>query len=425
LSGTLQYYGNPGSLHQTAYLNASLDVIFSTSGTKALTAIYSGDANYSAVTTPSADNVSVFYPPNVTLSASATSVSSGSTVILTAQADAGVKSPSPTGTFTFSGPNGVLTGNQTISTTKDSSGNAVLQATLSTIVNSAEIVNVQYSGDTNFFGSFANSIFITVPDFSLIPTFGNPNVTAGQPLAVTLNVEDDYGFNGTVSNFSCSGLPPETTCTFSPSSVTGSGSTTITIQTTPVGQLRKKLSADNNHAPQWPAQSVGVLLAACLFAASMRNRHSGLIALFVCALLIGLPSCGGGGGGGGTPPPVNNPAPSISSLLPSELAAGSTDTTLIINGSGFIPSSSVLFNGAARGDTFISQNQLSIQLGASDLVSMGALPVQVSNSTPGGGQSPVVNLNVVSGTPTGNFPVTVTASGATFTHSITFTLTVQ
>jgi hypothetical protein len=141
--------------------------------------------------------------------------------------------------------------------------------------------------------------------------------------------------------------------------------------------------------------------------------------------MIGLPSCGGGGGGGSNPPPVNNPTPSISSLVPPALAAGSASQTLTINGSNFIPSSSVLFNGATNGATFISQNQLTIQIGSSDLVSMGARPVQVTNSAPGGGQSPVVNFNVVSGTPTGNFPVTVTASGATFTHSITFTLTVQ
>jgi len=420
---TASYSGTAGSRFQGASLTAYFQPTFTTSGTKTITASYNGDSNYSTSASP-ATSVSVLYPTTETITSSAQAVSAGTTVTLTALVDTTQKNLPPTGTFTFYSTNGVLNANPTITQVTDSSGYSALQATLTVTIASTIDFSFHYSGDSNYVGNQSNDIQITVPDFYMSP-FGNVNMSAGQSQQVTLNILDLYGFNGTVSNFSCSGLPPETTCTFTPSSITGSGSTTITIQTAPLGQPGKRASVNNSHSPQWPAQGIAVLIAACVIGASVRNRQGGVLALLIFAVLVGLPSCGGGAGGGGTTPPANNPTPSISSLAPPELAAGSTNTTLIINGSGFIPSSSVLFNGAARGDTYISQNQLSIQLGSSDLVSIGALPVQVSNSAPGGGQSPAVNLNVVSGTPTGNFAVTVTASGASFTHSITFTLTVQ
>jgi hypothetical protein len=424
LPGTPQYSFSAGSGNQPAFLNATLDVNFSTAGSKSITAAYSGDANYAASSTPSGYNVNVFYPIGVTLSASSTNVSSGATVLLTAQADAGLKSPTPTGTFTFTDQNGVIGGAQTITTTKDSSGNAVLQATINATVTSAELIYVQYSGDNNFFGS-NSQVFITVPDFGLSSSSLYPTVVAGQPLTLTININDEYGFTGTVNNFTCAGLPAETSCTFSPSSITGSGSVTLNIQTQAVGNARKKVVAADHQAPRWPAQGLAILLAAVIVGVSVRHRQSTFLALLLCALLIGLPSCGGGSGGNSTTTTVNNPAPSISSLAPAALAAGSTSSTLTINGSGFISSSEVIFGGVGRQTTYISSSQLSIQLNPSDLMSMGTFPVNISNPTPGGGQSPAVNFNVVSGTPTGSFPVTITATGAGFTHSANFALQVQ
>lgn len=87
--------------------------------------------------------------------------------------------------------------------------------------------------------------------------------------------------------------------------------------------------------------------------------------------------------------------------------------------------SSVTYNGVAHTATYTSSTQLSISLGASDLATTGNFPVVVTNPAPGGGSSSPTNFNVVTGTPTGSFTVTVTATSGTLIHNTTFTLTVQ
>jgi hypothetical protein len=94
---------------------------------------------------------------------------------------------------------------------------------------------------------------------------------------------------------------------------------------------------------------------------------------------------------------VNNPVPSILGLSPSSLVAGSPGQSLAINGSGFVSTSSVKFNGTAYSTTFVSSNQLSISLSAVDLELAGTYPVVVTNPTPGGGSSGSANLSVTNG----------------------------
>jgi hypothetical protein len=426
LPGTPQYNGYPGSGSGgsgTAFLNASLDVTFSTSGSRSITATYSGDGNYSGSTNSVPLSVSALYPTTETISSNATIVSPGSSVTLTALVDTGVKNLSPTGTITFYGSPNPITGTPTLKAITDSSGFSALQATLTIVINTSEYVSVGYSGDSNYFGGSSDQLSIGVPDFSISPASGSVTVSQGQSQPLTLNVSALNGFTGIVSNFACSGLPPETTCTFSPTSVTGSGSTIVTFTTTPVGQIRKGISALHN-APRWPLQGWAALLVVGVIGASGRKRQSGLIALVICALLLTVPSCGGAGGGGGGGS-TNNPIPAISSISPGSMAAGSTSQQLTINGSGFMSSSNVSFNGSTRQTNFISASQLYVELYPPDLVSTGTLPVLVTNPSPGGGSSKTVDFNVVTGTPTGFFPLTVTATGGSFTHTASFTLYVQ
>src|SRR6185312_14860516 len=110
---------------------------------------------------------------------------------------------------------------------------------------------------------------------------------------------------------------------------------------------------------------------------------------FVTAFL--LSSCGGGGNGGGgsntQPPPSNNPTPSVTSISPSTTTAGATATTVTVNGSGFIQTSTVQWNQSARPTTFVNATQLQAAVTAADLASAGTAQVTVVNPTPGGGTS--------------------------------------
>ena len=92
-----------------------------------------------------------------------------------------------------------------------------------------------------------------------------------------------------------------------------------------------------------------------------------------------------GAPGGGT---GNNPVPSITSLNPSSATAGGPAFTLTVNGSGFISSSVVNFNGSARTTTFVSATQIKASILASDIATSGTGNVTVTNPSPGGGTTP-------------------------------------
>jgi hypothetical protein len=225
-------------------------------------------------------------------------------------------------------------------------------------------------------------------------------------------------------------LPAEATCSFSPSSVTGSGSTTVTITTAAIGQSRRALLRRASVDGRGPVDRRGTGLLAtillplfgiCLIGIPAWRRKGGAtLALLVVALLVVLPSCGGGGATQQT-----NPVPAITSLSPTQQAAGSAAETLTVTGTGFITSSTVTYNGVQHTATVTSATQLSIGLTSTDLAAQGSFPVIVTNPSPGGGASNSSPFTVTSGTPTGTFNVTVTATSGTLQHTTTFTLTVQ
>ena len=75
------------------------------------------------------------------------------------------------------------------------------------------------------------TLVVTVPDFSLSATPASQTIVNGGSASYTATVAALNGYTGTVS-FSVSGLPAGATATFSPASVTNSGSSTLAITTT-------------------------------------------------------------------------------------------------------------------------------------------------------------------------------------------------
>ena len=118
------------------------------------------------------------------------------------------------------------------------------------------------------------------------------------------------------------------------------------------------------------------------------SRHVPALPFGIIVLLAG---CGGNSTSGNQ---SNNPMPAISSLSPSSLPIGSAAQALTINGSGFVSSSTVTFNGVSRAATYLSSSQLTIGLTSADLSTAGNYPVAVSNPGPGGGNSAAVNFKV-------------------------------
>lgn len=72
---------------------------------------------------------------------------------------------------------------------------------------------------------------VTAPDFTLTLTPPTYSIIAGGTATYTVNVAALNGFSGTV-NLAATGLPSGASPTFSPASITGSGTSTLTITTT-------------------------------------------------------------------------------------------------------------------------------------------------------------------------------------------------
>ena len=85
---------------------------------------------------------------------------------------------------------------------------------------------------------------------------------------------------------------------------------------------------------------------------------------------------------------IPNPAPSVDSISPNAANSGEVVRSIMINGSGFVPSSVAKINGANRVTTFIDENNLLMQVNAGDTYRTdGGFYVTVWNRAPGGGYS--------------------------------------
>ena len=122
---------------------------------------------------------------------------------------------------------------------------------------------------------------------------------------------------------------------------------------------------------------------------------------------------------------TNNPVPSISTILPGSATAGSGGFTLTVNGMNFVTTSQVTFNGVAENTTFVSANQLTATINASDIATVGSVPVTVVNPAPGGGtsNSAMFTINAVMNNPVPAItllaPASATAGSAGFTLTVT------
>jgi len=147
-----------------------------------------------------------------------------------------------------------------------------------------------------------------------------------------------------------------------------------------------------------------------------------------CIVAGGLLCSCGGGSTTPPPPPTQNPAPAIQSISPTSAAAGTGGFTLTITGSGFLSSSTVSWNGAARQAALGGSSQLTIAVASADLNASGTASITVTNPAPGGGQtstdftiSPPAAPLLTSVSPntfgSGSGPIPLTLTGTNFVMS--------
>lgn len=309
-TGTINLTDNGAPLDLGAYSLNSLgaledQLIQLPPGSHSIVATYSGDNSFSN-SKSNPDPVSVTKAATTTsLTANTTSVSAGSSVILTAVVSTQSSGVAPSGTVQFMNGSTPISGQVTYAPTDGFSiTTAQLQALLSAVLPSTAKISATYAGDSNYTSSVSAPVTITItPGFAVSADPASVTIASpGQSATSALTVTPGGGFTGTI-NLSCS-VPSTMTgasCSISPSSLTTSGSATLTVVTT-AAQAGMALF----QFPDWFLGG-GCALLACLALLSLIDRRRLRLA-FAMALILLVATCIGCGGGGqqgaSAPPPI-------------------------------------------------------------------------------------------------------------------------
>ena len=173
---------------------------------------------------------------------------------------------------------------------------------------SSHQITARYSGDQNYIPSRAFlQEAVVIPDFTLSDSLGSAgNIVIGAPgqssAPVTLTISGTNGYNGTIafSPASCVITPAGSlsSCSFSPSSITGSGSTQLVINTTAPQTSGTPSSRFGLDGRKLPPIAVCLLLLLTLGIFKKQRRFSLAFGSVILLALLGLWACGGGNSGG-------------------------------------------------------------------------------------------------------------------------------
>ena len=193
-------------------------------------------------------------------------------------------------------------GSTTLATVALSGGSAAYTTSSFDTVGT-QMITASYSGDANTAASSAalsqvvNAAVVLVPGGSGGTTL---TVQSGQTGSVPINVTGAAGFSGTIT-FACSGLPANASCSFSPASITVSGTSAVSTSLSVNTAASTTTSPLRQHPDTGPGTvAFGLGLAGLALFWPIRRKGGRLWAMLACTLAftaLGLTGCGGGGSG--------------------------------------------------------------------------------------------------------------------------------
>ncbi len=303
--GATQVASAPVALVGTAYVATATNVTLANATSHSLTAVYSGDTTYAPSTSAAISITSNASPAAITLTANTTMGEAGQSIALTARVTGSTFSGVvPTGSVTFFLGGTTPSALATIGLGFSGPGVATATYTTTGLPAGTQTVYAVYSGDGNFSAVTSNSITLGLSDFSVTFSPAVITLTSGQTGTTTASVNLVGAGSNTIS-LACT--PPANTsigCSFSPSTLSAGGATTLTV-TTVAHKLQPTQSASLR-----TGVLAGVSFAALLcFFLPGRTRHrlpTLLLVLLACILTANL-GCGSSdlthpiSGTGGTP----------------------------------------------------------------------------------------------------------------------------
>jgi hypothetical protein len=181
--------------------------------------------------------------------------------------------------------------------------NGVAAFGVSSLAAGTHALTAVYKGNGTYEGSTSAVLeqVITQPiagDFAVNISPGARTVLRGTKTTVAVTVTSEGGFSGTVA-LSCSGLPEESSCAFTPETISGSGGSRLTIATADWHPGKAARSTGSSSG----AAAGGLMLGFVMVLLPRRWKRRGfyLVCLGLIAMGAGV-GCGGLKLVGGTPP---------------------------------------------------------------------------------------------------------------------------
>jgi hypothetical protein len=274
-------------------------------GMTTLSAKYNGDQNYSS-STSAPISINAFRSSTFAVTSSNLTIQQSTSVTFTATLTPTLSGgPAITGTIQFSS-NIVSAPLCTVSVS-----NAQAQCTTSALPLGLNDIFANYSGDSNY---APNNTEIQEevnagPDFSVVANPASITIAKpGKPGSTSLTLSAMNGLTGSFNLVpQCAGLPSESTCSVSPTSITFSSTMTtanvmLTISTTAPSSIapNRRLRSPGAGNRIGTAIAIGLLaLSSLLGMLRTRRKFEFVLAATVLAALLTFAACGGGGGGGG------------------------------------------------------------------------------------------------------------------------------
>jgi uncharacterized membrane protein len=334
--------------------------------------------NFSISVSPGTQTITAGSSTTYTVSANAINGFSGSVTLSTGTLPAGVSA-------TFS-PNTIAAGSSSTMTVNTTSATA------------AGSYSLTVNGTSGSLTSSANPspILIVNPvasDFSVAATPSSRTVTVGASTTYTFSTTAINGFTGSVS-LSASGLPTGATSAFSPTSITGSGSSTLTVTTassTPAGTYTLTLTGVSGSLTH--STTVTLVVQATSFSLAV-SPSSVTTAIGSSATYTVTTTAINGFNGVVTLSVVTPPSNSSASFSPATITGSGSSTLTITTTGNTLPGSYTFTIKATSGSLTVTKTATLIVTGAN--FTLSASP-QTETVTAGGSTTYTVKAAGVSG----------------------------
>jgi hypothetical protein len=198
-------------------------------------------------------------------------------------------------------------------------------------------ITAVYGGNTDFTGSTSSSLIETVtsPDYAVAVNPTSMTIKQGATGSAVFTVTPVGGFSQAVQ-FSCSGLPANATCAFSPMSVTPSGAS-ITSTLTIATDIRTSSLIDTRTGPLLALALHSGQIGVCglLWCAFRRKKLSARLSRLSLVILVSMALLGAGisilGCGSGVPTPVTPAGTYMVTVTTSTSASGGLSHTATLS----------------------------------------------------------------------------------------------